>query len=151
VAASAAGQLVTLVDSTTSHKARVAGDGTLSVSERPATATQWFVTVATIVPKAPEAPVFIPPAGKTKLAISTLVFTDSDPVTSDFAELVIYGNSNCTGELTNLEQVALTAGSTVPISFPEPLLIAPGGSNWCLTLRSSSGVLLRLTASGYYY
>src|SRR5437870_8479873 len=62
VTAKAAGSLVTLVDSSTSHKARVDGQGWLGVLNQPVGATSTWVFH---YESGAVLPLFIPPAGKT--------------------------------------------------------------------------------------
>jgi hypothetical protein len=146
VGARAAGQLVTLVDPTTSNQARVDPTNSLTVATRPATSTTWYYRVAAW---GANVPLFKPPAGKTKLAISTLTWANVGGSAST-SILSLYGNLDCASNLIGfLENVSVPAHDTVTVSFPQPLLIGPGGSNWCL--KVSLGDSLYLTATGYYY
>jgi hypothetical protein len=145
VGARAAGSLVTLVDSSTTHKARVDATNTLTVATRPATSSTWYYALT----GPGQYPLFKPPAGRTKLAISTLTWSNP-AVVSYVSALQLFGNLDCTTNFIHaFEFVTVPASDTVTVSFPQPLLIGPGGSNWCLRVGLSGP--LDLTATGYYY
>jgi hypothetical protein len=147
VGARAAGSLVTLVDSTTTRQARVDTTNSLVVATRPANSTTWYYQIGST---AGNITLFRPPAGKTKLAISTLTFMNDSP-SEQQSSLFLYANPDCSSNfLYYLEAVMIPVRDTVTISFPQPLLIGPGGSDWCLTVNLP--VLgVAVTATGYYY
>jgi hypothetical protein len=138
-----------ITDPSGSSKANVDQTNSLTVATRPASSTAWYAQVPGVQGGGEHA-VFAPPAGATTLAISTLTWTNVGTA-AEGSNLHLYGSSDCvSNDLGQLELVEVRPVDTVTISFPQPLLIGPGGSNWCLTVGTSSNQVL-LTATGYYY
>jgi hypothetical protein len=82
-------------------------------------------------------------------AITSVVVSNS---TASPGSLVLseYANTDCLSSPQGDVLVINTpAQDTVSLPFPTPLLVAPGGSNWCLTFDQNSGD--RFTLVGYYY
>jgi hypothetical protein len=146
VGARAAGSLVTLVDSSSTREARVDGTNSLTVATRPASSTTWYQQVSgpgTVT-------LFTASVGRSKLAISSLTVANFE-TTYQSSSLSLFLSTDCsTNPLGGLESVAVPPLDTVTVSFPQPLVIAPGGTTWCLGANLSSGRVL-LTATGYYY
>jgi hypothetical protein len=122
-------------------------NGSLSVSTLPAGATPWRYFV---MPSFARTALFIPPAGKTTLAVTSLTVSNetSGAVT---AILALYGNTDCVSSFNSyVTRVEVPAADTIAQAFPQPMVISPGGSNWCLSFGApSSGV--EILAVGYYY
>ncbi len=136
IGARAAGQLVTLVDSSTSHKARVDGLGRLAVLERPVGASPWSIQTNAN-------PIFDPPSGTTTLTVGSLTLTNEG---TDVVLEILGVLKN--GQFTNLVRLYIPGRHTVHLDFPQPLVIAPGGSDWTFRFASiESGVYL--TGVGY--
>jgi len=133
------------VDSTITRQARVDLTKSLTVTTRPAGSTTWYYEI-----RGPGfITLFTPPAGRTKLAISTLTYANPDDF-RNHSDLIVYPTPDCSGGfLDSVERVMVPPFDTVTISFPQPLLIGPGGSNWCLAAGLDNHLVL--TATGYYY
>ena len=123
-------------------------NGSIRVSTLPVGATPWYYYVNPVTPTS--APLFAPPAGKTTLAVTSLTVSNGT-TSSVWAELELFGNVDCkSSPRAIVNYVALPATDTIAQTFPQPILISPGGSNWCLDyIASQSGV--NVTAVGYYY
>jgi hypothetical protein len=142
VGAAAAGSLMTIVDSKSSAQARVTTGGQLSVTEMPRAAIPWELFIANASSKA----VFIPPAGKTTLALSTVTVSNLSASPSRL-DLELLPSASCTGNVTYEFSLAMPANDTREFTFPEPYLVYGTGSDWCLLAAGN----VSLTASGFYY
>ncbi len=145
IGAKAAGNLVTLVDSTTSNKARVIADGRLAVVDRPAGTTLWSYT------KFASGHLFEPPLGKTTLAITSLTATNQG---TGFNTVGIrrYLTNDCSGSYQTMEWIVVPARQTVHTTFPTPLVITgPSNSNWCVEVaENADDSFMSVTGVGYY-
>lgn len=137
VGARASGQLVTLVDPSNTHKARVDGTGRLTVVDQPLAATPWsFQTNLTTL--------FDPPSGVTRLVVGSVTVMNGDN-----APALVQLELVKSGSTTDLDRIEVPAQDTVHLVFPQPLVLAPGGSNWIFRFSSTSPHPY-VTAVGYY-
>jgi len=149
VGAKAAGSLVTLADSKTTRLARVDSTSSLTVASRPANSKSWYYRV--LPPSGADQPLFVPPTGTTTLGLTSLTYASSAD-TPAASELKVYGSASCASSfIGSLETMIIPASDTRLISFAFPVLIAPGGSNWCLVVHADFAGGFAVTATGYYY
>jgi hypothetical protein len=151
VGARAAGQLVTIVDPDTTNKVQVdggklrVGDGAGSltvdgtVAALPALATHPWRKIVCCT-----AVLFLPPAGVTTLAITSLTLDNGSPGNTPFS-LVLFASRSCTGPSRLVIQGTAAPNDTLHLDFPHPLVIQGRGSNWCVG-KTGGGVL---TGVGY--
>ncbi len=145
VGVKASGQLVTIMDSATTRKARVDTRNRLTIVDMPVNATPWnFVTGAG---SDESGKIFVPPTGKTTLAVGSLTIMNATSAAVEWSGGV-YLNASCTSFSHRVPRILIPAGETVHLDFPQPLLISPGGSNWCYKGLTAA---VTVTAVGYYY
>lgn len=132
------------VTNTTKNPVPVTG----SVSTRPATSTPWVNRVPASAGSYTE--LFAPPPGKTTLALTSLT---SANFSTGMVEVQLYRffGSACTGTVVVVDDVAVPPTATVHQDFPQPIVIAPGGSSWSLCIEIPPGNGATLTAVGDYY
>lgn len=140
--ATAAGSLMTIVDSKSTAQARVTAGGQLAVTEIPRAATPWELFNSNASDKA----VFVPPTGTTTLAISTITASNLSGTPAQL-DLELLPSASCTGNVTYEFSLAIQAHDTRELTFPQPYLIYGQGANWCLWAAGN----VSLTTSGFYY
>ena len=122
-------------------------NGSVTVSTTPHSSTAWWVDTACNTPCV----AFAPPAGKSTLALTSLTSSNGDTSSTIVEVDLRSGTSNCSsGTFQHVLFFEVPAGDTTHLAFPQPLVIAPGGSNWvlCLTDTATTGTS---TFVGYYY
>jgi hypothetical protein len=122
-------------------------NGSVTVSTTPHGSTAWWVDTAC----ATACIAFAPPAGKSTLALTSLTSSNGD-TTSKPVEVDI-SNGTSDSSSANFQHVIifeLLAAFAFLGALFQPLVVAPGGSNWvlCLTDTATTGTS---TFVGYYY
>lgn len=124
-------------------------NGALAVSTRPLGSTPWSIENTASGGGAVTA-FFSPPAGKTTFALTS--FTTANLGTGNVDVVVaLFSNPNCTPLITDEDYVVVPPTATVHQEFPQPMVIAPGGSSWslCVYIPTSGGG--QVTMVGYYF
>ncbi|HEX8099610.1 MAG TPA: hypothetical protein VF660_05340 [Actinomycetota bacterium] len=142
IGAKASGQLVTLMDSSSSRKARIDTKSRLTTVDMPVNAVPWHVETV------PGGPIFIPPAGKTTVAIGSLTIANPTSAPERWGA-TLYSDTSCSLVTSHVIKTYVPAADTVHLDFPEPLVLSPGGSSWCFGPDDDTS--LGVTAVGYYY
>jgi len=122
-------------------------DGTVSAREVPPANPWHYWTQGSFDP----APIFVPPDGVTKLAVTSLTIEVGGTATSANTsfELHRFTNANCTGPESGIDfRYTILPARTDQVTFPTPLVLDLTGA------KTVCGVSMRgwlLTAVGYYF
>lgn len=122
-------------------------NGSVAVSTTPHGSTAWWVITAC----GTSCVAFAPPAGKTTLALTSLTSSNGDTSSTIVEVDLRTGTSNCSsGTFQHVLFYEVPAGNTTHLAFPQPLVVAPGGSNWvlCFVDTATTGAS---TFVGYYH
>ena len=155
--AHAAGTLMTIVDPTTTSKAKVDTTGALKVGDGtgPLTvdggvrqalqANPWHYD-GFIGGPGTEQTIFNPPTGVTKLAITSLTYAGLG--NSSEPQIRLHGSAGCVGSFLGAQHsVYLPANTTVHADFPTPLVInVTAGQSVCFSGSPNTN----LSAVGFY-
>ena len=119
-----------------------------SVSTRPANSTPFSFVLFAPSGGAYQL-LFAPPAGKTTLAITSLTYANNNG-SPQGSQVALFSGTNCNTFVKVLDESEAPANDTIVQSFPQPLVIAPGGSAWSVC-AGATGNPAAITAVGYSY
>ncbi len=128
-------------------------NGSLTVSTLPDGSTPWYVSVYGTTSCGLRCKLFSPPAGATTLALTSLTFDNANSSASVFSGVFLYPAADCnvgaSGKVTTAD---VPGQDTVHEAFPQPIVLSPGGSDWCLAFSVPADYtgILSVTAVGYY-